>query len=387
MKRKLLAFICGSLTIITHGQSLWQPQVSGTTQDLEGITFVPGTTKGWIVGTGGTILHTEDGINWTPQTSNVTATFYDVSFQSTMVATFGWACGSAGTIVATDDGGASWYTQTQGAPYTMFSIDFRDISNGLVAGDQFFANSTNGGNAWSPSMSGNTFQAVDFVNSNSGWMCGNNGYITKTTDGGANWTVQSSGTTQHLHGIDFINENEGWACGYTGTMLHTTDGGATWTTQTTNNGNLLSSVQFLDDQNGWACGYTGTILRTTDGGNSWISYTTGTYEWLTDLYFESSTKGWVVGENGTILHFDNSSTATLSESITTSMRIYPNPASDFISIETSANANEVSIFDLQGNLILKSNEKVIDIQSLVKGLYIITVATEAELLHQQFIKE
>ena len=39
------------------------------------------------------------------------------------------------------------------------------------------------------------------------------GFISKTTDGGANWTVQKNAETEAYYCIKFLNENTGWSAG------------------------------------------------------------------------------------------------------------------------------------------------------------------------------
>jgi hypothetical protein len=60
---------------------------------------------------------------------------------------------------------------------------------------------------------------VHFTAVNYGWAVGNNGSICKTTDGGANWTNQTSGTTNTLNGVCFVDNSFGWAVGNNGTIL------------------------------------------------------------------------------------------------------------------------------------------------------------------------
>ncbi len=69
------------------------------------------------------------------------------------------------------------------------------------------------------------FESVDFVNENIGWAVGNLGLISKTTNGGINWTTQISGTSNTLNSVYFIELNVGWTVGYQGIILKTTDGG------------------------------------------------------------------------------------------------------------------------------------------------------------------
>ena len=97
--------------------------------------------------------------------------------------------------------------------------------------------------------------------------------ILRTTDGGVNWGLQSSGTTNWLDGVWFTDANTGVAVGGRGacspsfsTILRTTDGGATWKPQITGSGLPLWAVFFIDANTGWAVGEGGLILHTTTGG-------------------------------------------------------------------------------------------------------------------------
>lgn len=62
-------------------------------------------------------------------------------------------------------------------------------------------------------------------------VVGANGTILHTSDAGASWVLQTSGTTAALNAVDFISPLEGWAAGEAGTILHTSDGGFTWSAQ------------------------------------------------------------------------------------------------------------------------------------------------------------
>ena len=66
---------------------------------------------------------------------------------------------------------------------------------------------------------------VSFTDANNGTAVGDSGIILRTTNGGTNWTSQSSGTTNHLYGVSFTDANNGTVVGANGTILRTTTGG------------------------------------------------------------------------------------------------------------------------------------------------------------------
>jgi photosynthesis system II assembly factor YCF48-like protein len=100
-----------------------------------------------------------------------------------------------------------------------------------------------------------------------------------------------------------VDANHGWAVGYDGTIVATTDGGATWTAQTSGTTNTLIWVSFVDANHGWAVGEFGTIVATTDGGASWTAQTSGTTNHLYGVFFVDASHGWAVGTGGTIRGF------------------------------------------------------------------------------------
>ena len=108
------------------------------------------------------------------------------------------------------------------------------------------------------------------------WIVGDNGTILHTTDGGAIWTEQTSGTVNGLNGVFFLDALHGWAAGDAKTIIRTTDGGTTWSTATMpiGQGNAgINAVTFASATTGWATGSGGTmgsgggsLYKSTDGG-------------------------------------------------------------------------------------------------------------------------
>ncbi|TLY26421.1 MAG: hypothetical protein E6K64_01485 [Nitrospirae bacterium] len=54
---------------------------------------------------------------------------------------------------------------------------------------------------------------------------GESGEFLRTTDGGATWIPQASGTYKGLLGVSFTDSNTGTAVGWSGTILRTRTGG------------------------------------------------------------------------------------------------------------------------------------------------------------------
>ncbi|MCQ4034499.1 T9SS type A sorting domain-containing protein [Kaistella montana] len=98
---------------------------------------------------------------------------------------------------------------------------------------------------------------------------------------------------------------------------------------------------------------------------------------------------------GAVQHFSTAETSNLSaadcppEKMLESLRIYPNPASNFINIEM-LNSNlrdySFSITDLSGKLLVKTqNAKKVDISKLSPGIYFETMNVEDQKLTKKII--
>jgi photosystem II stability/assembly factor-like uncharacterized protein len=170
--------ITGSILSITRdGGTNWQDLHPPTQQELIHIDFVD-EKRGWIVGAGGAILHTDDaGETWSRQRSETNVTLFHVDFRNEKQ---GWAVGEKGTILRTEDGGRSWTKVDSPARATLLS--------------------------------------VQFVSEDEGWIVGRGGTILRSSDGGRSWIEQESNTKQNLYAL-FINKKTGWAVGSKGLIL------------------------------------------------------------------------------------------------------------------------------------------------------------------------
>lgn len=68
-------------------------------------------------------------------------------------------------------------------------------------------------------------------------------------------------------------------------------------------------------------------------------------------------------------------------------RIYPNPASDFIQIETADDVKEVNIYTVSGQRVLISQASKINIQSLSAGIYLVEIKTSKNTSVHKLIKK
>ncbi len=142
---------------------------------------------------------------------------------------------------------------------------------------------------------GNHLCSIFFVDDNTGWIAGSDGFIKKTTNAGLDWVIQNSGTTLTLKSVQFINPNIGWICGEEGLIIKTSDGGQNWFELSSGTTELLTDLYFCNQSIGYVVGYNETILKTTNGGINRVAQSAGASFDLYSVDFIDSLTGFAVG--------------------------------------------------------------------------------------------
>jgi photosystem II stability/assembly factor-like uncharacterized protein len=181
-----------------------------------------------------------------------------------------------------------------------------------------------------------------------------------------------------MSAIFFPSSNIGYAVGGQ-SILKTTNAGSTWTVLTSAAGASLTSLYFNDVETGYVVGGSGAILKTIDGGVTWTKQWSKTINNLNSVCFPTANIGYVAGDAATILNTTDGGgyPVGLTENTkkTNSLKIYPNPSSNFVTVEISAENDlcPVSVFDLNGSEIISRNicgyKSQIDISNLPAGVY------------------
>lgn len=129
------------------------------------------------------------------------------------------------------------------------------------------------------------------ANPNYGWVCGFNGMVIRTTDGGNTWAGSIAPQSNHLEHVHFPTLNVGYTSGPDG-IFKSTDGGQTWSEITPDQLWNYWGCYFINENIGLVIG--GGCLdqqrfyRTTDGGNTWNLFTSNVpNSGLTDLIMQS----------------------------------------------------------------------------------------------------
>ena len=100
------------------------------------------------------------------------------------------------------------------------------------------------------------------------WRVGARGRVERSTDGGAGWEPQRSGTTADLTAGAAPSSSVAWLVGAAGTVLLTTDG-ETWQRLSFPVSTDLTTVVAPDARNATVTAADGRTFTTRDGGSTW----------------------------------------------------------------------------------------------------------------------
>ncbi len=230
----------GEIVNTTNGGATWNIVALGSkpgdpagTTDLNSVAFVPGTTTAYVTGDDGLILKSTDGgATWSqPQVSGTSLNLRGVSFKD---ANNGVAVGDYGIILYTKNGGATWNTTwtpktaswlkaVAWAPgsntiYAAGSAPWRSNGVASVPGtDSLVFKSTDGGATWTAQDSGqsSTILGIYAKNANTAAFVDDAGEVRVTTDG-RTWNPVFTAGAGSNYWLEAITEAPGgylWAVG------------------------------------------------------------------------------------------------------------------------------------------------------------------------------
>jgi photosystem II stability/assembly factor-like uncharacterized protein len=309
-------------TATTFAQTgTWAKQPAGTMAWLHGVFFVD-QTRGWVVGSKGTLLQTTDGGNtWKPRGSSTDDVVRDIFFIDDKT---GWMVCEVNAyqlkeltdprayLMKTTDGGENWI-RIEIKGFDVDAILVRAVFNRNGRGWAF----GEGGSIYATQDAGDTWVKLRsptrrlllggiFVDDYRGWIVGAGATIIQTSDGGDTWyqsTLPQVEKSIRFTATSFIDNRKGWAVGSGGSVYSTVNSGRTWERQESTVTVDLFDVKFVDALEGWAVGAEGTIIHTVDGGVHWTIQPSGTQHPLERVFFTNRNRGWAVGFGGTVVAY------------------------------------------------------------------------------------
>jgi photosystem II stability/assembly factor-like uncharacterized protein len=313
---KILALLL-CLFCFQAAEAGWVKQNSNSFAWLHDVYFLNEKT-GWIAGSAGTLLTTDDGgKNWKKQNGITEDTILQVYFSDE---SNGWllcerniynrGSNSVSYLLKTNDGGKNWERMeiVEDGRTRIAKIFFDDKNNGFAIGESgAFYVLPNAEEKWKKRASPIRYLLLDgeFTDDSHGVIVGAGGSILFTEDAGSTWNQSNvfGDAKGKFNSVFFINQKTGWTAGTNGRIFQTTSGGKTWREQKSGITKNLTGIFFINSKEGWAIGEEGSILQTTTAGNTWTQFNSKIKHKLEKIFFVGK-RGWIVGFGGTILTND-----------------------------------------------------------------------------------
>ena len=328
----------------------------------------------------------DGGDSWIDQSSGHTATrFKDIFIVSEDTV---FMCGNFGIVIHTYDGGENWITDTVSANQDhFFGISFVGETGYVCGNSGAIYKTINLGETWEqvtpPFIT--AIEEIYFLTPDFGFICGLN-FIYYTEDGGNTWTEPETfpGATTNwwLREFTFPGDSVGFVSADIGQVYKTEDRGKNWEymedSPTTES---LQSIYALDENVVYACGYTGTVMRSDDGAKNWQVMTAGSSQHFYGMDFTPEGNGFICTQVGEVLSYFDPYLSVDEMQAATNVKVYPNPASDFITIDTKYEITGIEMFDFYGGKVLKQRHNRIDLMGIAPGIYFLLISsTESQTI-------
>ena len=422
------------------GGLTWDSVVSvGTSASLQRFRLFDNGV-GIAVGDYGAMVKTCDsGQSWQRMNKGITSKILDIGFFNPLdgMAIAGYYHAD---LYLTHDGGATWTMDSTLNVSFFYMMKVSGQSCYLLSASNKLYVSHNAGADWIirdvPTID-YRYTDLQFLNENTGYICGPNGKFYKTIDGGQTWIYKSFSSSLNIRDLFFINENLGWLIEGTWEKVYRTeDGGDTWTQRPLIDYIVCQpqSLWFTSEETGYASTAEGKLFKTIDGGNSWESIASFADDWqseilfanenegwymvkrklyhstdagetwsgpmvfgqiLNSMFFLDHSRGWVGGTAGFISTYDYIVGQPEKQQTKSMLQLQPNPATDFIRI-SAGNLTEIKtirVFDVFGREVLhvdltrNSQEYMLDLSAFDPGTYLLQTESNTGKQAAKFIKE
>lgn len=387
-------FILLSITILNGQTTGWVLESSPVIQNLHGVTHID-TNQWFAVGDGGTIIRSENGGNhWVQVSSPVTDALQSISF----LANVGLAVGIAGRVVRTTDSGLTWFEQPRPTTKNLYAVSMSSAMTVATGEEGTILVSYDKGLTWVPHTAGTaSFLFGVSVNDSTAVAVGGAGAIVMSVDNGVGWGLTVLGNQlTFFYSASFVTGSTGWAVGSTSSpgnvIIKSTDFGFAWSGETAPTNEQLFGVSFSDLNNGTAVGGNGSIIHTADGGATWLNQNSGTVQILHSVSFANPQLGIAVGDGGTILKTTTGGVESVESPLQpNSLRIYPDPASDIITLNFHDLSKDckLTIFNPLGQVVrnesISENHRKLNVSDLSNGIYLLMLKTPSMLESRRFI--
>lgn len=402
--KKSFLFLLLIVPFILNAQ-VWEYKDSGTDFILLDLSIPPGQDQiayaagsQYTVDSEGIIIKTVNGgETWETiyPLSGTVHSFTRIEFVSPLK---GFVVGWGNTFMMTEDGGATWVDIVAGTDIYYYSgLNFYDENNGFAMGlnlsnglDSYITN--DGGITWN--LLTNTTNMAEFASAyadeNTLFTVGKDQVISKSEDGGENWSVINTGI-QGFYNFEvyFKDLNNGIVSTEDGTLLTTHDSGLTWDSFSTGYHNFYG-LNYVGDHI-YAAGTDEDVYLSSDNGTTWEMIHNGppTATFYAIEFFNNG-DALICGSQGTML---KASALILNTNTVEnpSLTIFYRSSIKELIVNSDLVFSSYLIYSLDGKLINKqkvtsNNTLKIDVSHLSNGNYMVVLNSDNNRRTAKFVK-
>lgn len=402
--KKSFLFLLLIVPFILNAQ-VWEYKDSGTDFILLDVSIPPGQDQiayaagsQYTVDSEGIIIKTVDGgETWETiyPLSGTVHSFTRIEFISPLK---GFVVGWGNTFMMTEDGGATWVDIVAGTDIYYYSgLNFYDENNGFAMGlnlsnglDSYITN--DGGITWN--LLTNTTNMAEFASAyadeNTLFTVGKDQVISKSEDGGENWSVINTGI-QGFYNFEvyFKDLNNGIVSTEDGTLLTTHDSGLTWDSFSTGYHNFYG-LNYVGDHI-YAAGTDEDVYLSSDNGTTWEMIHNGppTATFYAIEFFNNG-DALICGSQGTML---KASALILNTNTVEnpSLTIFYRSSIKELIVNSDLVFSSYLIYSLDGKLIneqevTSNNTLKIDVSHLSNGNYMVVLNSDNNRRTAKFVK-
>lgn len=329
------------------------PVYNSSARDLLSIEYMNSLNACISASDGSILVSSDGGLNWQDAHSGLIPQRPVNDLTHSLNKLYG--CSQNGVIISSLDTGLTWQRVQLNTGETFNAISFLASGLGYTCGTNGIVRKFNG-TIWQSAPSGTNKHLNDIV-------AIGNGYLTVGDQGTvrlfANNTLDSinAGTSLDLNAIYMLNNDTGFVCGDNGIVLKTIDGGNLWTPLLAGSEASLNSLAVSGDTL-WTAGSKGRVIISTDAGNTWLERKVLPKEDINSIHYNRYlNKVFLAGSNNFLRMFGDpppvadtvSAIKVNPESL--SLKLFPNPASDYVTVSgwhESATYQQYSWFDQRG---------------------------------------
>jgi hypothetical protein len=219
--------------------------------------------------------------------------------------------------------------------------------------------------------------------------------LLKTQDFGATWTETAVDSVNPIVSFCFPSTNVGYFLKSNGAVFKTTDAGFSWNQLYAAVSGTFNCIKFSDNMLGYIGGNAGVLLKTIDGGINWqndFSNTTGN---IKDLYaFSGDVAYFVLSDNKIFKNQANYVGIKEIAEVNAGMNIYPNPATDEITIDLSQskeNIQSLTIINVLGETVFQKQDidpnpgqiQQVSLKDFYSGNYFVIAETKTRVVRKK----